>query len=62
MKKQLMIFISLMMVAMLVLAACGGDEEPTPEPTEAAAELATVAPAEEPTEEPTDEGSTEESP
>ncbi|MGD2076992.1 MAG: extracellular solute-binding protein [Chloroflexota bacterium] len=55
MKKQLMIFISLMLVGMLVLAACGGDEEPTAVPTEAPAEAPTEEPTEEPMEEPTEE-------
>jgi maltose-binding protein MalE len=55
MKKQLMILISLMLVGMLVLAACGGDEEPTAVPTEAPAEAPTEEPTEEPMEEPTEE-------
>jgi maltose-binding protein MalE len=67
MKTKLALFMSLMLVGMLVLAACGGDEEPTEvpevveqpteapaEPTEAPAEP-TEAPAEEPTEEPVEE-------
>ena len=56
MKKQLMIFITLMLVGMLVLAACGGEEEPTAVPaTEAPAEQPTEAPTEVPTEVPTEE-------
>ena len=66
MKTKLALFMSLMLVGMLVLAACGGDGDPTAtpvpevveqpteapaEPTEAPAEP-TEAPAEEPTEEP----------
>jgi len=55
MKKHLMIFISLMLVGMMVLAACGGDEEPTAEPTAVPAEQPTEEPMEEPTEVPTEE-------
>jgi maltose-binding protein MalE len=53
-----MIFITLMLVGMLVLAACGGEEEPTPEPTEAPAEP-TEAAADEPEEEPMEEAAEE---
>ena len=61
MKKQLMIFITLMLVGMLVLAACGGEEEATEVPATAApAEQPTEAPTEEPTEEPMEEETTEE--
>lgn len=54
MKKHLMIFISLMLVGMMVLAACGGDEEPTAEPTVAPTEAPMEEPTEVPTEEPTE--------
>jgi ABC-type sugar transport system substrate-binding protein len=50
-QKRIWAFITLIVVAMMVLAACGGQEE---EPTEAPA-AATEAPAEEPTEEPMEE-------
>ena len=60
MKKQLMVFFTLMLVGMLVLAACGGEEEPTPAPTEAPAEQPTEAPTEEPVEEVAEETTEEE--
>jgi ABC-type sugar transport system substrate-binding protein len=51
-QRRIWAFITLMIVAMMVLAACGGQEE---EPTEAPAAAPTEAPAEEPTEEPMEE-------
>lgn len=58
MSKKFMLFLSLLLVSMLVLAACGGAEEPTEVPTEVPAqepaEEPTVAPTEEPMEEPTE--------
>jgi maltose-binding protein MalE len=54
-----MMLLSLLVVGMLVLVACGGAEEPTAapaeEPTEAPVEAPTEEPAEEPTEAPTEE-------
>jgi hypothetical protein len=51
--KKLMYLVSLLMLASLVLAACGGSPTPTVAPTEAATEPPTAAPTEAPTEEPT---------
>jgi len=53
MKTKLAILMSLMLVGMLVLAACGGDEDPTATPVPEVVEQPTEAPAE-PTEEPTE--------
>jgi len=54
MKKRAVLLISLLLVGVMILAACGGDEE---EPTEVpeVAEQPTEAPTEEPTEVPTEE-------
>jgi branched-chain amino acid transport system substrate-binding protein len=61
--KRYLVALSIFLIAVLVLVACGGAEPtPTPEPeaaseepTEAPTETPTEAPAEEPTEEPTEE-------
>ncbi len=57
MSKKITLFISLLLVGMLVLAACGGEETPTEEPEVEAqpTEEPVEEPAEEPTEEPTEE-------
>lgn len=52
MKKFLLIMLSCLLA--VALAACGGDEEPTPEPTVAPTEVPTEAPTEVPTEAPTE--------
>ena len=54
MKTRIALFMSLMLVAMLVLAACGGEEDPTATPVPEVVEQATEAPTE-PTEEPMEE-------
>jgi maltose-binding protein MalE len=57
MKTKLALFLSLMLVGVLVLAACGGDEDPTATPVpqvEAPTEVPTEVPTEEPMEEPTE--------
>ncbi len=54
MKTKLAIFMSLMLVGMLVLAACGGEEDPTATPVPVVEEKPAEAPTEEPMEEPTE--------
>jgi len=51
-KKFLLIVLTCLLA--LALAACGGDDEPTPEPTAVPTEAPTVAPTEAPTEVPTE--------
>lgn len=54
--KRYLVFLTVMLIAGLVLVACGGEEPtPTPEPTPEPVEEPTAAPTEEPTEEPTPE-------
>ena len=60
MKKNLFLFLSLMIIGAMLLAACGGEEEeptevPTEEPMEEPVEEPTEEPMEEPTEEPMEE-------
>ena len=57
MKTKLALFISLMLVGLIVLAACGGAEDPTatPEPQDTSPVPATEESMEEPTEEPMEE-------
>ena len=58
MKKKLLLLISMLVIASMVLVACGGQETPTEapvEPTEAPAEPMPEEPTEEPMEEPTEE-------
>jgi arabinogalactan oligomer/maltooligosaccharide transport system substrate-binding protein len=56
MKKNIFLFLSLMLIGALLLVACGGEEEPTEvPPTEEVVEAPTEEPAVEPTEEPMEE-------